>query len=225
MTGPIAKRADQIVVGDRIPGESLPYQFAKGPAEVLFVCDATTLGDREEWTFVAYRHEDGYHDSTTVLSGAMFQVIPAPAADPTGLGYSRADDDPEVTQPIAGRVPAHLEDGRTGEVVMVGGHTAVEVDPPGLIVGDTAAEQMANAYAAYDRDEAEGFILVPHGPVKPPYGSPEREEYDRANASEPVHYRFGMHDTACGLKPGNVPAATADHAKVTCQACIDGLPF
>jgi hypothetical protein len=47
----------------------------------------------------------------------------------------------------------------------------------------------------------------------------------REREAESVHYRFGMHDTACGLKPGEVPAATADHAKVTCTDCIDGLPF
>jgi hypothetical protein len=103
----VPKRADQLVEGDRIPGESLPYQFAKGPAEVIFVCDATTLGDSEEWTFLAYRHEDGYHDSTTVLSSALFQAIPTQPADPTGLSYSRADDG-ETTQPIAARVPPHF---------------------------------------------------------------------------------------------------------------------
>lgn len=43
--------------------------------------------------------------------------------------------------------------------------------------------------------------------------------------AEPVHYRFGRNDTACGLKPGEVPAATADHVMVTCKACIDEMPF
>ena len=28
-------------------------------------------------------------------------------------------------------------------------------------------------------DADDGFRLVEHGPVKPPYGSPEREAYDR----------------------------------------------
>lgn len=125
MTAPIAKRADQLVVGDRIPEESLPYRFAKGPAEVLFVCDATTLGDREGWAFVAYRHEDGYHDSTTVLANAVFQVAPAPAADPTGLSYSRADDG-DSPQPSAGREPLH-----TGAVTDGG---LVDVTPCGCPV-------------------------------------------------------------------------------------------
>lgn len=43
--------------------------------------------------------------------------------DPTGLGYSRADDG-ETTQPIAGRVPAHF-----GAVEVAGG--LVDIGPPG----------------------------------------------------------------------------------------------
>lgn len=41
----------------------------------------------------------------------------------------------------------------------------------------------------------------------------------------PIHYRFGMHDTACGLKPGKVKTATADPAKTTCRACLDKGPL
>lgn len=37
-------------------------------------------------------------------------------ADPTGLTYGRGDE-AQDPQPTAGRVPPHLEDGRTGEVV------------------------------------------------------------------------------------------------------------
>jgi hypothetical protein len=29
--------------------------------------------------------------------------------------------------------------------------------------------------------EGEGVVIVDHGPVRPPYGSPEREAYDRQN--------------------------------------------
>jgi hypothetical protein len=39
MTHPVAKRADQLVVGDRVPDEYLPHRFNKGPAEVVFVAD------------------------------------------------------------------------------------------------------------------------------------------------------------------------------------------
>lgn len=43
---------------------------------------------------------------------------PEPVADPTGLAYTRADDGADP-QPAAGRVPAHLEDGVTGEVELI----------------------------------------------------------------------------------------------------------
>jgi hypothetical protein len=44
-------------------------------------------------------------------------------------------------------------------------------------------------------------------------------------AVEPVHYRFGMNPTVCGLKPGMVPKASADRRDVTCLDCLDGMPF
>lgn len=126
MTEPVAKRADQIVVGDRIPDEHLPYRFHKGPAEVNLVADDGLDDKGVAYTFLAYRYPNGRHESHTARSDAVLNVFPAD----TGLGYSRADDG-EVTQPIAGRVPSHHENARTGEVVelpprVVGGF---EVDP------------------------------------------------------------------------------------------------
>lgn len=115
VTEPVAKRADQLVVGDRVPDEYLPYRFNPGPGEVVFT--ATEDGD-ETHTFFAWRYPNGQHESTTVRAAGELMVYPA---DPSGLTYSRADDDPETTQPIAGRVPAHLEDAVSGEVVVVGG--------------------------------------------------------------------------------------------------------
>jgi hypothetical protein len=46
-------------------------------------------------------------------------LLPVRPAPPVGHDYSRADDG-ETTQPIAGRIPPHIEDGRA----------VVEVDPP-----------------------------------------------------------------------------------------------
>jgi hypothetical protein len=129
VTQAIAKRADELVVGDRIPDEHLPYRFNRGPAEVVFVVgEPGTFPGDEAYTFFAFRYPNGVHESTTVQSKAVLMVFPA---DPTGLGYSRADDG-ETTQNLAGRVPPHY-----GAVVNEGGHTAVEVagglieiDPP-----------------------------------------------------------------------------------------------
>jgi hypothetical protein len=101
MTQPIARRADQLVVGDRIPDEHLAFRFNQGPAEVVFVAYEDT--QPLKWTFVAYRYPNGQHDSMTVRPEAVLQVYPA---DPTGQLYSRADDG-ETTQPIAGRMPPH----------------------------------------------------------------------------------------------------------------------
>jgi hypothetical protein len=80
MSGPVPKFADQLVIGDRVPDQYLPHRFNKGPAEVVF----------------------GQHDSTTVLSAGRLMVHPADL----GFHYTRADDDPETTQPLAGRGPA-----------------------------------------------------------------------------------------------------------------------
>lgn len=66
-----------------------------------------------------------------------------------GLSYSREADDPTPVSPA--RVPLHTG----GMVGPVDGGTLVDETVPGLIVGDTAAEQRDNAYAAYERDEAE----------------------------------------------------------------------
>jgi hypothetical protein len=101
MTQQVPKRADQLVVGDRIPDEHLAFRFNQGPAQVVFVAYEDTVPLK--WAFVAYRYPNGQHDSMTVLPEAVLQVYPAA---PVGHDYSRADD-PETTQPIAGRMPAH----------------------------------------------------------------------------------------------------------------------
>jgi hypothetical protein len=134
VTQPVTKRADQLVVGDRILPHRLPAVASK-PGEVLFVQVHEYRTAR--WVFVAYRLPDGFYDSTAYLPDGTVEVYPE---SPT--------DDGEVTQPIAGRAPAELAGG------------LVQVDPPRLIVGDTAAEQRDNAYAAYERDEAEGFVAA-----------------------------------------------------------------
>lgn len=102
MTGPVAKRADQLVVGDQVPDEHLAFRFNQGPAQVVFVAYEDTVPLK--WTFVAYRYPNGQHDSMTIRPEAVLMVHPAPA--PAGLDYSRADDG-EVTQAIAGRAPMH----------------------------------------------------------------------------------------------------------------------
>lgn len=181
LTEPVLKRADQIVVGDRIPDEHLAFRFNQGPAEVVFVAHEHTA--TLPWIFAAYRYPNGQHDSMTIRPEAMLQVYPAP--------------DVETTQPIAGRAPqpiarhydasdewtnecacgesfdtvgqlnGHIEAANAVPLVNEGGHTAVAVGG-GLI----------------EIDPPEGFFIVPHGPVKPPYGSPEREAYDREHKAD-----------------------------------------
>jgi hypothetical protein len=117
MTRPIAKRADRLVVGDRILPAFLPSPFFQEPGEVVFVKVHDYRKGR--YVFVAYMQDNGFYDSTSYEPGGEVEVYPA---DPTGLGYSRADDG-ETTQPIAGRVPAQY-----GAVEVAGG--LVDLDPP-----------------------------------------------------------------------------------------------
>lgn len=121
MTQQVPKRADQLVVGDRIPDEHLAFRFNQGPAEVVFVAYEDT--QPLKWAFVAYRYPNGQHDSMTIRPEAVLQVYPA---TPVGHDYSRADDG-EQPGPVAGRIPPHFEDGRA--VVEVAGGL-IEIDPP-----------------------------------------------------------------------------------------------
>jgi hypothetical protein len=143
---PVARRADKIVVGDRIPDEYLAFRFNQGPAEVAFVAHEVTQS--LPWIFVAYRYPNGQHDSMTVRPEAVLEVFPGA---PVGHDYSRADDG-ETTQPIAGRIPPHFEDGRA--VVEVGGGL-IEIDPPeGFVAATAPYATFAEQREAYEREEA-----------------------------------------------------------------------
>jgi hypothetical protein len=72
----VAKRADQLVVGDRIAAKRLP--FASDPGEVLLVRLHDYRG--ADWVFVAWMQPDGYHDSTSFLPDATIEVVPAEPA-------------------------------------------------------------------------------------------------------------------------------------------------
>lgn len=147
-----------------------------------------------------------------------------PDADASGLGYSREADDPT---PVSGaRMPHHESGGWKGTGPgSCGVECACGVVFDGFDTLVAAAEQLArHIEAATAGPKADHRTCVDPGDQEHDHAMCEdvvAEEQER----EPVHYRFGMHDTACGLKPGEVLAATADHAKVTCKACVDGLPF
>lgn len=137
-TVPVLKRADQLVVGDRIQPGYLPAYSRSGEGVVRYVETYHYRG--ADWVFAAFATADGDRNSTSYLPAGKLQVIPAD----TGLDYSRADDDPETTQPIAGRVPAHF-----GPLVNEGGHTAVaigggliEIDQPEGFVPASAEPDM-----------------------------------------------------------------------------------
>jgi hypothetical protein len=90
------KRADQLHLGDRIAGDMLPLGQ---PGEVIFTRFFERNGS--EWMYVAFVQWDGFHDSTTFLASAPVRVRtaePKRVEDPTGLTYTRADDEPEGVQ-------------------------------------------------------------------------------------------------------------------------------
>lgn len=97
---PVSKRADQLVVSDRILPHRLPAPFFKDPGEVVFVKVHDYRKGR--YVFVAYMQDNGFYDSTSYEPDGEVEVYPAPAA--TGLDYSRPADDP---QPSGGREPMH----------------------------------------------------------------------------------------------------------------------
>lgn len=127
------KRADELVVGDRIARRFLVFGE---PAQVIFVRPYRLKDDSERWMFVAYKDDSGFHDSTSLLALRPVPIEARPA-DPLGQFDSRVDDEGPAEDMTVTRF------GRGDETA------------PGLIVGDTAEEQMGNAYAAYERDEAE----------------------------------------------------------------------
>jgi hypothetical protein len=99
---PVPKRADKLVVRDRILPAFLPSPFFKEPGEVVFVKVHDYRKGR--YVFVAYMQDNGFYDSTSYEPDGEVEVFPAPAD--SGLGYSRADDG-ETTQAIGVREPLH----------------------------------------------------------------------------------------------------------------------
>jgi hypothetical protein len=95
MTAPVAKRADQLVVGDRIQPGYLPAYARSGEARVMLVDRYAFQG--ADWVFVAFACADGDRNCTYYLPNGEVKVLPA--------------DDGEITQAIGVREPLH-----TGEV-------------------------------------------------------------------------------------------------------------
>lgn len=120
----IDRRADLIVVGDRIAQEFLPL-WGDQDAEAIFVKPTDTRGTRR--IFIAFAQDDGYHDSMSLLPESVISVLPAP----TGLDHSRADDG-EDPQQIGKRVEPHTGGVKSG--IATDGH---RVGDP-VITGDLA---------------------------------------------------------------------------------------
>lgn len=95
------KRADELIVGDRIAAEYVPHG---DEAEVLFV-RLHEYRSGERWVFVAYELKGGFHDSTSYRPDGAIEVTPAD--HPTGLAYTRADDDTADPTPPGPREPLH----------------------------------------------------------------------------------------------------------------------
>lgn len=104
---PVAKLANELVVGDGIDAEFLPFFCVLGlPAEVLYLRPFTHKD--ESRIFVAFAQADGYHDSMTLLADAEIRVTPAPAAEVAGHGYGRGDEG-QGPQQIGKRIEPHFE--------------------------------------------------------------------------------------------------------------------
>jgi len=177
MTAPVPKRADQLVLGDRIAHYRLPSTYAEGPGEVVYVKAHTYRGHQS--VFVAYVHEDGYYDSTAYLPDGLVEVHPA--------------DDDEVTQPIAGRVPAEAAGG------------LVEIDPP---------EGFVPASASVRGVSPDGVPLCSHGDdadacqlFHPPLDqdAADAAAFDRGWTAE---HRRSVVLTRCGCGPEHGPQCT-----------------
>jgi len=152
-----------VLIGDKklpLPGRyhDMTVRFGFGSDAGLVDEVAKALGvettDRFGQYAVEWPPSSGDGELTAVWS-AYSPKKAAPKPDPTGHGFSREPD--EVTP--EGRIPAHDgfadKEGLTIVPLTDGGALVTDPDEPGLIVGDTADEQRDNAYAAYERDEAE----------------------------------------------------------------------
>ena len=154
---PVAKRADQLVVGDRIAHHRLPSTYAEGPGEVVYVKPHVYRGNSS--VFVAYVHKDGYYDSTSYLPDGVVEVFPAD----TGLAYSRPDEDP---QPVAGRTPVHfgavVDEGGPRELLAIvpstEGGVAFATAPAGAVTDPVARAKAVELTEAVAADPPEGFV-------------------------------------------------------------------
>jgi len=146
---------------------------------------------------------DDRTDASAEIGSASYSVIawhrdgrpaePAPPADPdpAGLGYSRTDDDP---QPVAGRVPPHLENGRSavvdtsepvtwhfsfghGQYSAAGEHL---IDKYVTVVGPTPEVCREAMIAAYGQKWSSDY--APDSPTWQEYG-PQWAEHARIDAT------------------------------------------
>jgi len=110
VTEPVPKRADQLVVGDRIQPGHMPAYARSGEGRVMLVDPYEYRGAK--WVFVAFACADGDRNCAHYLPDGEVLVVPA--------------DDPEITQPIGER--RLVNEGGVWAVPVAGG--AIEVDPP-----------------------------------------------------------------------------------------------
>lgn len=107
----VTKRADELIVGDRIDRKHLPV-FDED-AVVVFVRPYRELR-AERWVFAAFEYARGYLDSTAFRPDAAIRVTPA--ADPIGEGFGREPDEhgpaEDMTLTPRRRREPHFEDGR-----------------------------------------------------------------------------------------------------------------
>lgn len=155
----IPKRADELVVGDRLLPEFVPAPRS-GPVVLLFV--RVHEYRNAKWVFVAYRRDDGYHDSTAFMPDREVTVFPADPGEAGGMLFGRGDEG-EQTQPVAGRIPPHFESGVTTAAVedgpvcqgapagyetdcgTSGAHGPHPIEPDGRVIGRAAVDGWSDA--------------------------------------------------------------------------------
>jgi hypothetical protein len=152
---PIARRADELVVGDVIATAFLPIRQS---GRVVFVLPYES--QRRSWVLVVYRYPDGDPDVDFYLADK--QIPLASAADRTGMAYSRADDEPDDPRPVSpARVPLH-----TGGMTDGG---LVDETPavPDTCNADCACRADPSCQGAPAGFEADCGLVGPHGPHGP----------------------------------------------------------
>lgn len=217
----VTKPAFELVVGDHVMGDLLPLGV---PGEVIF--RRLFERNRSEWMFVAYVQRDGFHDSTTFLADAPIRVRaaePSRVADPTGLTYTRADD--EATGSIAVAVVGL--DGPAGDVVLTRPARRVEPHNGGMTDEGLVDETEVPHEVLVERGLIDGDGELTEAGREGLRSAIANSLVDETPAEAAMHFRHWNDETSCGVAIMRLPSGdswTTVGGHVTCKACLDAMP-